>query len=116
MALSREVLLASYNCSTERKMRCLSIRRRIINLIPKKRRDGNFIKNWRPLTLLNTDFKILAKAIATKTKPYLDKLINSSQTGFMAGRNISHNIRKIMDLIKFCGGGTAGGCHYFTGF
>ena len=41
-----------------------SARRGIISLIPKKSREGLYIKNWCPLTLHNVDYKILAKAIA----------------------------------------------------
>ena len=52
------------------------------------------------MTLLNTDFKILGKLIVLRVKPFLEKLIHPSQTGFMQGRNISHNIRKIIDIIE----------------
>ena len=51
-------LLEAYNCSIEQGLLCLSMRRGVISLIPKKYKDGSLIKNWRPLTLLNTDFKI----------------------------------------------------------
>ena len=43
-----------------------SARRGIINLILKKCRDELWIKNWRPITLLNYDYKIWAKAIANR--------------------------------------------------
>ena len=39
----------------------LSARRGLITLIPKKGIDNRFLKNWRPITLLNTDFKILQR-------------------------------------------------------
>ena len=97
------VLLRAFNYSLEEKLLYLSSRRGIISLIPKKDRDGKLIKNWRPLTLLNTDFEILAKIISLRIKPYLflEKLIHSNQTGFMANRNIAHNVRKIIDIITF---------------
>lgn len=46
-------------------------RRGVICLIPKKDRDRLEIKNWRPITLLNVDLKILTKAIANKLVPCL---------------------------------------------
>ena len=70
----------------------LSAQRGIICVIPKKGRDPLFLKNSRRITLLNTDYKIVLK-LARHMQPYLDKIIHKSQTSFMKGRNISHNIR-----------------------
>ena len=60
----------------------------IIELIPKKDAELYFIKNWRPLSLLNTDYKIAAKAIANRIKSVLPNVINNDQTGFLKGRFI----------------------------
>ena len=67
---------------------CLSVtqRRGVIKLIPKKDAELYFIKNWRPITLLNTDYKIAAKSIANRIKLVLPNLINHDQTGFLKGR------------------------------
>ena len=79
----------------------ISARRGVICLIPKKHKDLNYIKNWRPLTLLNSDYKILSKVLAIRLKLCLDKLINRDQTGFMKNRFIGENIRKILDVIDY---------------
>ena len=50
--------------------------------------------------LLNVDYKIVARLISNRITPVLDDIIHPSQMGFMKNRNISHNIRKICDLIK----------------
>ena len=39
---------------------------RVINLIPKASRNSRFLKNLRPITILNSDYKLVEKAIATK--------------------------------------------------
>ena len=78
----------------------ISQRRGIIKLIPKKDAEPYFVKNWRPITLLNTDYKIAAKAIANRLQNVLPKLINSDQTGFLQGRFIGENIRLIDGLIN----------------
>ena len=57
----------------------------IISLLPKKDKDTLFIKNWRPLSLLNVDYKILAKCLANRIKNHIDNLINTDQTGFIKG-------------------------------
>ena len=37
----------------------------ILNLLPKTEKDVRYLANWRPVSLLNTDYKILTKALAT---------------------------------------------------
>ena len=78
----------------------ISQRRGIIKLIPKKDAEPYFVKNWRPITLLNTYYKIAAKAIANRLQNVLPKLINNDQTGFLKGRFIGENIRLIDGLIN----------------
>ena len=51
--------------------------------------------------MLNTDYKILSKALMYRVKPYLDNLIHTCQTGFMHGRNIAFNIQKAIDLFNY---------------
>ena len=75
----------------------------VITLLPKKDKEPHFIKKDRPITLLNTDYKIIAKVMANCLKSILHEIIhNNDQTGFMKGRNIGCNIRSIIDLIDDC--------------
>ena len=74
-------------------------RQGILNLIPKASKDTRYIKNLRPITLLNTDYKIIEKAVANKMLPALKHIINKDQRGFMKDRRISVNIRKMLDII-----------------
>ena len=76
-----------------------SARRGILNLIPKPNKDARYVKNLRPITLLNVDYKIIEKAIALKMLPALEHIINKDQRGFMKDRRISVNIRKMLDII-----------------
>ena len=82
---------------------CLSItqRRGVIKLIPKKDAELYYIKNWRLITLLNTDYKIAAKALANRIKSVLPSIINNDQTGFMKNRFIGENIRLIDCIIQY---------------
>ena len=54
-----------------------SQRQAIIKLIEKKIRDKRFIKNWRPVSLLNIDSKIISEALSEKLKEVLPDLISS---------------------------------------
>ena len=96
-----EILMKSFNYSYEIGKLSISQRRDIIKLIPKKDADLNLIKNWRPLTLLNSDYKIATKAIANRIKTFLPKLVSYDQTGFIRDRFIGENIRLIDSVIKY---------------
>ena len=76
-------------------------KRGIITLIPKKDKNRIFLKNWRPLTLLNVDYKILAKTLSTRLCKVLPHIINEDQTGYIKGRFIGCNIRQIEDVMIF---------------
>lgn len=73
----------------------------LICLIPKPDKDLLLIENWRPITLLNVDYKILATVLARRLKKGLDEIISETQTGFMSNRHISSNIRLIFDLLDY---------------
>ena len=72
----------------------------IISLIPKKDKDVRYIKNLRPISLLNADYKIIEKVLANRIKEILVHIIHDNQKGFLAGRHIAVNIRKILDIIQ----------------
>ena len=74
----------------------------VLNLIPKGNKDTRFLKNLRPITLLNVDYKIIEKALANRLDNILPGLINADQSGFMAGRRIASNIRKVYDIVQHC--------------
>ena len=73
----------------------------IITCIPKDNKPKIFLKNWRPLTLLDTVYKLASGTIANRIKTVLDDIINKDQTGFIKGRSIVENIRLIYDIMKF---------------
>ena len=74
-------------------------RRGILSIIPKKDKDLRYLKNWRPLSLLNTDYKILTKLLANRMQKVLDEIISHDQSGYIKGRYIGENIRVISDMI-----------------
>ena len=78
-----------------------SAREGIISLIPKKDRDLQYVHQWRPIVLLNTDFKILSKVLANRLKDSLNDIIGAEQTGFVKGRQITENLRKLLDVIEY---------------
>ena len=77
----------------------ISRKQSIITLLPQKNNDVRFLKSWRPISLLNTDYKIMTKCIATRLKNNLIKIINKSQSGIIKGRYIGDNIRSLLEVI-----------------
>ena len=75
----------------------------LITLIPKKDKDTLFInkKNWRPITLLNQDYKLATKAIAKRMCNVLPNSINQDQTGCLKCRYIGENIIRITSLMDY---------------
>ena len=73
----------------------------LITCIPKGEKDKQYLKNWRPISLLNVTYKLASACIANRIKTVLPKLINEDQTGFIKGRYIGENIRNLYDLFYY---------------
>lgn len=95
------VFMDSVIAAFDQSILSLEQRRSIITLIPKKDKDRRYLKNWRPISLLNVDYKIISKAMATRLQAVLGSIIHQDQKGFMRGRNIGDGLREIEDLISF---------------
>ena len=78
----------------------ISQNRGIIILIPKKDKNRTLSDNWRPISLLNTNYKVATKAIAARIAKVLFTLIHEDQTEYIKGRFIGQNIRLIADIIE----------------
>ena len=71
----------------------------IITCLPKPNKSPFYLKNWRPISLLNVIYKLASSVIASRLKNDLHKLIHEDQKGFIAGRFIGENIRLIYDIL-----------------
>ena len=74
----------------------------VITCIPKQGKLRNDLKNWRPLTLLNSIYKFFSSMVANRLKCCLPSIINEDQTGFISGRFIGENTRMVFDTIEYC--------------
>ena len=73
----------------------------VITLIEKKDKDRRWIKNWRPISLVNVDVKIGSKAIAKRLENVLPHIIHYDQNAFVKGRTIFDATRTITDVLEF---------------
>ena len=60
----------------------------VVTLLEKKGKDRLELSNWRPITLLNIDYKLLTKTLGQRLKNVLPSLIHNDQNGFIPGGNI----------------------------
>ena len=75
-------------------------RRGVITLLHKGNNlSRENIKNWRPITLTNTDYKIISKILASRLQNVLPNIISHNQSGFLKGRLIAEHIRTLDDII-----------------
>ena len=91
-------LLEVVSDSLQRGRLPLSCRRAVITLLPKKG-DLQLIKNWRPVSLLCTDYKILSKALATRLREVMASVVHPDQTYCVPSRLISDNVTLIRDVL-----------------
>ena len=71
----------------------------LLSLIFKKG-DRTLLKNYRPISLTNVDYKILAFVLALRIQKTIHNVISCDQTGYIRKRFIGTNIRKILDVIE----------------
>ena len=74
----------------------------IITCLPKTGKERNLIKNWRPISLLNTTYKLISLCITNLLRPLLNSLISPEQKGFIEGRSIADCTRLMSDIIYEC--------------
>jgi len=93
-------LLKVINCIVENNMLPVSMSQGMITLVPKKGDKCN-LQNWRPITLLNTDYKIISKILAGRLTKVICNIISPDQTCGVPGRDIADNVMAMRDLINF---------------
>ena len=72
----------------------------IITCIPKGTKSKKYLKNWRPISLLNIVYKIASGCIANRIKKVLPLIIDYDQSGFMSDRFTGDNIRLVYDVLN----------------
>ena len=74
-------------------------KQRVITCLSKPNKSRHYLKNWRPISLLNVVYKLASSVISNRLKTVLDKLIYQDQKGFFTGRCIGENVRLIYDVL-----------------
>ena len=73
-----------------------------LKLLPKEGKDPKLLKNWRPITLSNCDFKVITKTLANRLSKNLNEVISQSQTAYMKDRQITDNLHILQYAVEKC--------------
>lgn len=71
-----------------------------LTLIPKKDKDLTQVKNWRPITLSNCDYKLITKTYSNRLAKAVADHVSKIQTAYIKGRSILDNIRLITNAHR----------------
>ena len=93
------LLVDVLNETYERGKLTISQKQGVITLLEKKGKDPLYVQNFRPITLLNVDYKILSKVLAKRLKGILNEIIHNDQVGYVKDRNIGDGVRLIDDML-----------------
>lgn len=85
------------NCNQQHELPT-SCKRAVLSLLPKKG-DLGLLKNWRPVAVLCTDYKILAKCLSNRLKPFLECMVNEHQIYCIPNRTIMDDLFLVRDII-----------------
>nr|XP_014353273.1 PREDICTED: vomeronasal type-2 receptor 1-like [Latimeria chalumnae] len=80
-----------------------TLRQALITVLPKQGKDPTLCSLYHPISLLNVDFKILAKILVHRMEIHLPGLIHPDQTGYILHRHSTDNVRRLLNIIHYSG-------------
>lgn len=78
----------------------LSWRQALISVIPKPGKDNTECSSYRPISVLNIDYRLYASILAKRMEDIVPDLIDTGQTGFVKHRHTQDNVRRALHLIS----------------
>ena len=95
------ILLKCFQKITEKERLPNSFYEATITLIPKPDKDNTKKENYRPISLMNMDAKILKKTLANRIPQHIKKLIHHDQIGFVSGTQAFFSMCKSINVIYY---------------
>ena len=78
-----------------------SQRQAVVSLFEKPSKDNRLLKNWRPISLINVDAKVISKILATRLQHVLPNIVHQNQYAFVKNRTIEKALRLISDILDY---------------
>ncbi|KAJ1169246.1 hypothetical protein NDU88_001152 [Pleurodeles waltl] len=94
-------LLELYEEMEQERVMPHTLREGMIALLYKHKGEKCDLKNWRPISLLNVDYKILAKTMVNRLKGVMGEMVHPDQTCGVPGRRIADSLALIRDTIQY---------------
>ena len=94
------ILVQVFNDCLQSSELCESMKTSVTRLVFKKG-DKKSLKNWRPISLLNVDYKICSKALSLRLSKVLDSIVSPDQTCSVPGRSIASNLILLRDTLDY---------------
>lgn len=93
------LLLDMFKDSLDRGALPQTLTKASITLLLKPGKEESDCSSYRPISLLNSDYKMLAKILAIRLKSVMFDIISSNQTGFMKNRHSFPNVRHFLNIL-----------------
>ncbi|CAI5483302.1 unnamed protein product [Closterium sp. Yama58-4] len=87
-----------------------------VTILLHKKGDKEQLDNYRPITLLNFTYKVLARVVADRMKSVLHMVISPEQYGFIPGRRLSDAVALVADIIEGAKNGIEDWCLLLVDF
>lgn len=95
------LLIKSFNESYDNTELSESQKCAILSLIFKKG-DNTLLKNYRPISLTNTDYRLLTFTLSLRLQKVIGSIVGPDQSAYIRSRFIGTNARLINDVIEYC--------------